>query len=75
VVLSVDIEDARMIGGPLAADRKIRDKSLEVIAGLAGSSAPTLSRIETGKQELHFPYCRSSVWPMRCKLWGSNIRF
>jgi transcriptional regulator with XRE-family HTH domain len=49
----VDVdEDTRTIGWRLRRLRKDRRKSLEVIAGLAGMSAPTLSRIETGKQAL-----------------------
>lgn len=51
-VCIVDAEEARTIGARLRQIRKTRDKSLEVIAGLAGISAPTLSRIETGKQAL-----------------------
>jgi transcriptional regulator with XRE-family HTH domain len=52
VVLSVDVDNARTIGARLRQIRKSRGKSLTVIAGLAGISAPTLSRIETGKQAL-----------------------
>ncbi len=48
----MDIEDARTIGRRLRQLRKTRRKSLEVIAGLAGISAPTLSRIERGQQAL-----------------------
>jgi transcriptional regulator with XRE-family HTH domain len=48
----VDAEEARTIGARLRQIRKSRGKSLTVIAGLAGISAPTLSRIETGKQAL-----------------------
>jgi transcriptional regulator with XRE-family HTH domain len=48
----VDAEEALTIGARLRQIRKTRGKSLEVIAGLAGISAPTLSRIETGKQAL-----------------------
>ncbi|MDQ3760657.1 MAG: helix-turn-helix domain-containing protein [Actinomycetota bacterium] len=45
-------DDARTIGQRVRQIRKARGKSLEVIAGLAGMSAPTLSRIETGKLAL-----------------------
>jgi transcriptional regulator with XRE-family HTH domain len=48
----VDVDNARTIGARLRQIRKSRGKSLTVIAGLAGISAPTLSRIETGKQAL-----------------------
>jgi transcriptional regulator with XRE-family HTH domain len=48
----MDAENAMTIGRRLRRIRKSRGKSLEVIAGLAGISAPTLSRIETGKQAL-----------------------
>lgn len=48
----MDAEEALTIGRRAKQIRKSRDKSLEVIAGLAGISAPTLSRIENGKQAL-----------------------
>jgi transcriptional regulator with XRE-family HTH domain len=49
----VDIGDeARTIGRRLRRIRKARDKSLEVIAGLAGMSIATLSRIENGLRAL-----------------------
>ncbi|MGH3688371.1 MAG: helix-turn-helix domain-containing protein [Pseudonocardiaceae bacterium] len=48
----MDVEGALTIGKRLRQIRKDRDKSQEVIAGLAGISAPTLSRIENGKQAL-----------------------
>ncbi|MGH3800194.1 MAG: helix-turn-helix domain-containing protein [Pseudonocardiaceae bacterium] len=46
------VDDALPIGARLRQLRKTRRKSLEVIAGLAGMSAPTLSRIERGLQAL-----------------------
>jgi transcriptional regulator with XRE-family HTH domain len=52
VVFSVDVEETRTIGARLRQIRNTRDKSLAVITGLAGISAPTLHRIETGKQAL-----------------------
>jgi transcriptional regulator with XRE-family HTH domain len=51
-VLSVDIEDARTIGRRLRQIRHARRKSLRVIAGLAGLSEATLSRIENGLRAL-----------------------
>lgn len=48
----VDVEETRTIGARLRQIRKARRKSLEVIAGLAGMSAPTLSRIENGLRAL-----------------------
>ena len=48
----MDVEEARTIGRRLRQIRKSRGKSQEVIAGLAGISAPTLSRIENGTQAL-----------------------
>jgi transcriptional regulator with XRE-family HTH domain len=50
--VSVDVEDARTIGRQLRQVRKSRGKSMAVIAGLAGISEATLSRIETGKLAL-----------------------
>jgi transcriptional regulator with XRE-family HTH domain len=52
VVFSVDIEDARTIGRRLRQIRHARRKSLRVIAGLAGISEATLSRIENGLRAL-----------------------
>ncbi len=49
---SVHVEDPRTIGARLRQIRKARRKSQEVIAGLAGMSAPTLSRIENGLRAL-----------------------
>lgn len=48
----MDAEEARTIGQRVLQIRKARGKSQEVIAGLAGISAPTLSRIENGKHAL-----------------------
>lgn len=48
----MDVEQARTIGQRVRQIRKARDKSLAVIAGLAGISESTLSRIETGKLAL-----------------------
>jgi DNA-binding XRE family transcriptional regulator len=49
----VDVDDdARTIGARLRRIRKARDKSLAVIAGLAGISESTLSRIENGLRAL-----------------------
>jgi transcriptional regulator with XRE-family HTH domain len=45
----VDVEDARTIGRRLRQIRKARDKSLVVIAGLAGMSKSQLDRIERGE--------------------------
>lgn len=45
----IDTQEARTIGWRVRSIRKARNKSLEVIAGLAGTSTATLSRIETGK--------------------------
>lgn len=49
---SVDIGDARTIGARLRQIRRARDKSLRVIAGLAGMSATHLWRIEHGERAL-----------------------
>ena len=46
----MDIEDARTIGWRLWRVRDDRDKSLRVIAGLAGMSKDTLNRIERGER-------------------------
>ncbi|MGH3854705.1 MAG: helix-turn-helix domain-containing protein [Pseudonocardiaceae bacterium] len=48
----MDAQEAYTIGRRVRAIRKSRDKTLEVVAGLAGTSAATLSRIETGKLPL-----------------------
>jgi transcriptional regulator with XRE-family HTH domain len=48
----LDAEDARTIGARVRQIRNSRAKSQEVIAGLAGISAPTLSRIENGTHAL-----------------------
>ena len=48
----MDAEEARTIGQRVRRIRKARGKSQEVIAGLAGISPPTLSRIENGKHPL-----------------------
>jgi transcriptional regulator with XRE-family HTH domain len=46
----VDVDDVRTIGWRLRRVRDDRDKSLRVIAGLAGMSKATLSRIERGER-------------------------
>jgi transcriptional regulator with XRE-family HTH domain len=46
----VDVEDAQTIGWRLLRVRDDRGKSLRVIAGLAGMSKATLSRIERGER-------------------------
>jgi DNA-binding XRE family transcriptional regulator len=51
-VVGMDAEEARMIGQRVLRIRKARGKTQEVIAGLAGISPPTLSRIENGKHPL-----------------------
>jgi transcriptional regulator with XRE-family HTH domain len=48
----MDAEEARTIGQRVLRIRKARGKTQEVIAGLAGISPPTLSRIENGKHPL-----------------------
>ena len=48
----MDAEEALTIGRRVWQIRKVRGKSQEVVAGLAGMSAPTLSRIENGQQTL-----------------------
>jgi transcriptional regulator with XRE-family HTH domain len=48
----VDAEEARTIGRRVRQIRNAREKSLEVIAGLAGTSAGHLSRIERGERAL-----------------------
>ncbi len=46
----MEVDDARTIGWRLRRVRDGRDKSLRVIAGLAGMSKATLSRIERGER-------------------------
>ena len=46
----MDVDDARTIGWRLRRVRDGRGKSLRVIAGLAGMSKATLSRIERGER-------------------------
>jgi transcriptional regulator with XRE-family HTH domain len=46
----VDAEEARTIGWALWRVRDARGKSLRVVAGLAGMSKDTLSRIENGER-------------------------
>ncbi|MGH3774102.1 MAG: helix-turn-helix domain-containing protein [Pseudonocardiaceae bacterium] len=48
----MDADDARTIGARLRQIRNSRGKSLEVIAGLAGISRASLSRIERGERPL-----------------------
>lgn len=45
-------DDARTLGRRVKAIRLARRKSLRVVAGLAGISAASLSRIETGQRPL-----------------------
>ncbi|MGH3829787.1 MAG: helix-turn-helix domain-containing protein [Pseudonocardiaceae bacterium] len=45
----MDAEESDAIGRRVRRIRKARGKTLEVVAGLAGTSTATLSRIETGK--------------------------
>jgi transcriptional regulator with XRE-family HTH domain len=46
------MDTARTIGLRIRRIRKSRDKSLRVIAGLAGMSKSTLHRIEHGQRDL-----------------------
>jgi transcriptional regulator with XRE-family HTH domain len=48
----VDVGDSRTIGARLRQIRRARDKSLRVIAGLAGMSTTHLWRIERGERAL-----------------------
>jgi transcriptional regulator with XRE-family HTH domain len=48
----MDADDTRTIGRRIRRIRKARDKSLQVIAGLAGMSKSTLHRTEHGQREL-----------------------
>ncbi|MGH3718847.1 MAG: helix-turn-helix domain-containing protein [Pseudonocardiaceae bacterium] len=48
----MNAQEAYTIGRRVRALRKARDKTLEVVAGLVGTSTATLSRIETGKLPL-----------------------
>ncbi|MGH3672739.1 MAG: helix-turn-helix domain-containing protein [Pseudonocardiaceae bacterium] len=48
----MDADDARTMGRRLWQIRQARRKSLRVVAGLAGISAATLSRIENGERPL-----------------------
>jgi transcriptional regulator with XRE-family HTH domain len=47
---AMDAEEARTIGWRLRRIRETRDRSLRVIAGLAGMSSSTLHRIEHGQR-------------------------
>ena len=49
---TMDAEEARTIGWRLRRIREDRDKSLRVIAGLAGMSSSTLCRIEHGQRPM-----------------------
>jgi DNA-binding Xre family transcriptional regulator len=49
---AVDADETRMVGLRIRRIRHARDKSLRVIAGLAGISRSTLHRIEHGQREL-----------------------
>jgi DNA-binding Xre family transcriptional regulator len=49
---AMDTDDTRMIGQRIRRIRHARDKSLQVIAGLAGMSRSTLHRVEHGQREL-----------------------
>ena len=48
----MDADEVRMIGWRIRRIRDDREKSLRVVAGLAGMSAPTLWRIEHGQRAL-----------------------
>ncbi len=48
----MDADETRAIGRRIRRIRKARDKSLQVVAGLAGMSKSTLHRIERGQREL-----------------------
>jgi len=49
---AMDADDTRMIGQRIRRIRTARDKSLQVIAGLAGMSKSTLHRIEHGQRDV-----------------------
>ncbi len=49
---AMDADDTRTIGRRIRGIRKARDKSLRVIAGLAGMSRTTLNRIEHGQRDV-----------------------
>ncbi|MBV9013197.1 MAG: helix-turn-helix transcriptional regulator [Pseudonocardiales bacterium] len=48
----MDADDARTVGQRVRQIRKVRNKSLEVVAGLTGISTASLSRIENGLRAL-----------------------
>jgi transcriptional regulator with XRE-family HTH domain len=48
----MDADDTRMIGRRIRRIRTARDKSLQVIAGLAGMSRSTLHRVEHGQRDV-----------------------
>jgi transcriptional regulator with XRE-family HTH domain len=48
----MDTDDTHTIGRRIRRIRTARDKSLQVIAGLAGMNKSTLHRIERGQREL-----------------------
>jgi DNA-binding XRE family transcriptional regulator len=56
--------DAHTIGARLRLIRRARDKSLRVVAGLAGISKSTLSQIERGERAWT-AWPKSSRWPTR----------
>lgn len=49
---AMDADETRTIGRRIRGIRKARDKSLRVIAGLAGMSRTTLNRIEHGQRDV-----------------------
>jgi len=49
---AMDADDTRTIGRRIRRIRTARDKSLRVIAGLAGMSRSTLHRIEHGQRDV-----------------------
>lgn len=49
---AMDADDTRMIGRRIRRIRTARDKSLQVIAGLAGMSRSTLHRVEHGQRDV-----------------------
>jgi transcriptional regulator with XRE-family HTH domain len=48
----MDTDDTHIIGQRIRRIRTARNKSLQVIAGLAGMSQSTLHRVEHGQREL-----------------------
>jgi hypothetical protein len=59
---SVELDDARTISQRLRQIRNSRGKSLRVIAGLAGMTKETLSRIERGERSPTVNELSGSRW-------------